>query len=102
MSYLGKVFESLKKKIQCFRRSKNFWCFRVLVLSYRASLKDTNNRKFRKPHFSGKLMNGCYFHRSETGHLDDEFPKYFIWTNNFLVKAVKFTWGNSLGKVRFF
>ena len=45
---------------------------------------------------------GCYFRRSETGHLDDEFPKYFIWTNNFLVKAVKFTWGNSLGKVGFF
>ena len=45
---------------------------------------------------------GCYFHGSETGHLDDEFPKYFIWINNFLVKAVKFTWSNSLGKVGFF
>ena len=44
MSYLGKVFESLKKKIQCFRRSKNFWCFRVFVLSYRAKQQKQSYR----------------------------------------------------------
>ena len=61
MSYLGKVFESLRNKTQSFQRLKNFRHFRVFILSYRAKRKDGNDEKFRKPQFSGKLINGELF-----------------------------------------
>ena len=62
MSYIGKVFESLTNKIQSFQRFKNFQCFRVFILSsIEPKWKDGNDGKFRKPHFSDKLMNGVVF-----------------------------------------
>ena len=37
--YLGKVVESLTKKIQSFQIFINFWRFQVFALSYRANSK---------------------------------------------------------------
>ena len=45
MSNLGKVLESLKKKIQNFQRFKIFRYFRVFIPSYRANLKSRKRRK---------------------------------------------------------
>ena len=39
MPYLGKVFASLRNKIQSFQRFQHFHCFRVFVLSYRTKAK---------------------------------------------------------------
>ena len=47
--------------------------------------KDGNDEKFRKPHFSGKSINGVQFSWVSTGFLDEKFPKSSIWTKNFLV-----------------
>ena len=44
-SYLGKVFENLRKEIQIFQRLKSFRRFRVFVLSYRAKTKRQKRRK---------------------------------------------------------
>ena len=58
MSYLGTVLESLTNKIQGFQDSKitgvsgfSFWAIEPIQ-------KDGNDGKFRKPHFSGTLVNG--------------------------------------------
>ena len=48
--------------------------------------KDGNDGKFRKPHFSDKLMHGVFFSWVLTGHLDKKFPKRSIWTKNSLVQ----------------
>ena len=45
MSYLGKVFESLRNETQIFQRLKGFRRFRVFVLSYRAKMKRQKRRK---------------------------------------------------------
>ena len=55
MSYLGKVFDSLTKKIQTFQRSKNFRRFRVFVLGYRANLKRRKWRKTYKASFQWQI-----------------------------------------------
>ena len=61
LSYLGKDFESLTNKIQFFLGFRNFRRFRVFVLCYEPIQKAGNDGKFRKPHFSGKLMYGVVF-----------------------------------------
>ena len=58
MSYFGKVFASLTKKINRFQRFKKFRRFRVFVLSYRANLKRRKQRKIYKTCFSSKLKGG--------------------------------------------
>ena len=76
LSYLGKDFESLTNKIQIFLRFRNFWRYRVFVLCYEPIQKAGNDGKFRKPHFSGKLMHGeGGFHGSKVAFSMKNFEK---------------------------
>ena len=68
-----------------FQILKNFLAFRVFLLRFRANSKRRNEKKFTKPHFSGKLNNGVLFSDVCTDHLDEKCPKSSIWTNNHLV-----------------
>ena len=68
-----------------FQILKNFRAFWVFVLSYRANSKRRNDKKFTKPHFSGKLNNGVLFSNVSADYLDEISPKSSIWTNNHLV-----------------
>ena len=49
--------------------------------------KDGNNGKFRKPHFSDKLMQGVLFSWIWTGHLNENFLKRSIWTKKVFLKV---------------
>ena len=56
---LGKVFECLTNKVQSFLGFKNFWRFRVLVLSYRANSKREKRWKIANLFESKAILLQC-------------------------------------------